>query len=105
MKTCSKALLGAVIAMVLAGGAQAFPEAGRHNGMEMYRTGSRVQDQYMAPSNVIQNLHHYHLSKPPEGYIWVHGVDNEYLLVSVNTHVLRRIESRPNIPPETPGKD
>jgi Ni/Co efflux regulator RcnB len=78
-----------------------FPESSRQAGMQMYRTGQPVPAQYMADSNVIQNYHHYHLDKPIDGYEWVHGVENEYLLVSVKSRILRRIEYRLNVPPET----
>lgn len=104
MKTCSKVLLSGLIAMAFAGGAQAFPETASHAGEMMYHTGRPVPDQYMADSNVIQNYHHYHLDKPMDGYEWVHGVENEYLLVSITSHILKRIEYRLNVPPETPGK-
>ncbi|MBE1161386.1 RcnB family protein [Dyella acidiphila] len=75
-----------------------FPSASRQNGMQMYRTGQPVPAQYMADNNVIHNYHHYHLDKPTDGYEWVHGVENEYLLISAKSGILRRIETRPSIP-------
>jgi Ni/Co efflux regulator RcnB len=75
-------------------------EYGKHNGMIYYRTGGMVPDKYLAQDHAILNYHHYHLEKPQDGYVWVHGEESDYLLVSKTTHLLRRIEFRPNIPPE-----
>jgi hypothetical protein len=75
-----------------------FPETAQSGGLRYYRTGNPVPAQYLAENNVIQNYHHYHLDKPTDGYEWVHGVDNDYLLVSTKSGILRRIEYRLNIP-------
>jgi Ni/Co efflux regulator RcnB len=73
-------------------------ETAQGGGIRFYHTGSVVPEQFFAPNNIIQNYHHYHLDKPIDGYEWVHGVENEYLLVSSTSRILRRIETRPNIP-------
>lgn len=103
MKMRSNVLLACLILGSTIGAAMAFPSSSRHNGMIMYTTGQLVPNQYLADSNVIHNYHHYHLSAPTEGYMWVHGEDNDYLLVSVKSHILRRIETRPNIPRANDG--
>ncbi|HUA81594.1 MAG TPA: RcnB family protein [Dyella sp.] len=103
MKMRSKALLACLVLSSSIGAAMAFPSSSRHNGMIMYSTGRPVPDQYMADSNIIHNYHHYHLSQPTEGYIWVHGEDNDYLLVSEKSHILRRIETRPTMPRASDG--
>lgn len=76
------------------------PDAASHGGMVYYHTGHPVPDKYLADDHRIINYHHYHLDKPMDGYTWVHGEENEYLLVSTKTHILRRIEYRQNVPPE-----
>jgi Ni/Co efflux regulator RcnB len=76
-------------------------EYGKHQGKIYYRVNGTVPDQYLAPDHAIVNYHHYHLEKPQDGYVWVRGEENDYLLVAKATHILRRIEFRPNIPPES----
>jgi Ni/Co efflux regulator RcnB len=75
-------------------------EFGKHQGKIYYHTGAMVPEKYLADDHAIANYHHYHLEKPQDGYVWVHGEENDYLLVSKTTHILRRIEFRENIPPE-----
>ncbi|GGA49972.1 RcnB family protein [Dyella nitratireducens] len=103
MKTCSKALLGCLILSSFVGAAQSFPEMARHGGELLYHTGRPISDKYLADANVIHNYHHYHLDKPVDGYEWVHGEENDYLLVAVKTHIVRRIEYRLNIPKASDG--
>jgi hypothetical protein len=103
MKMRSKILLGCLILGSSVGAAQAFPGAGRHAGEVFYHTGNRVPDQYMVQSNIIHNYHHYHLEKPADAYIFVHGEENDYLLVSAKSHILRRVDNRPNIPRASDG--
>jgi Ni/Co efflux regulator RcnB len=97
MSSCSKAMFCGLLMVSFAAWAGPFPETSTQPGMIMYRTGQPVPAQYLAQGNVIQNYHHYHLDKPIEGYEWVHGVENQYLLVSAKSGILRRIETRPNI--------
>ena len=73
-------------------------ESASGSGMRYYQTGRPVPAQFLADNNVIQNYHHCHLDKPADGYEWVHGVENDYLLVSSKSGILRRIEYRLNIP-------
>jgi Ni/Co efflux regulator RcnB len=105
MNSVSKALPCCLLLLSFAALANPFPETSRQSGEMMYRTGQPVPAQYLASDNVIQNYHHYHLDKPIDGYEWVHGVENDYLLVSTKSGILKRIEYRLNIPPEsTSGK-
>lgn len=76
-------------------------EYGRHQGMIYYHVNGIVPEKYLAKDHAIANYHHYHLEKPQDGYVWVRGEENDYLLVAQSTHILRRIEFRSNIPPET----
>jgi hypothetical protein len=98
MKVYAKALLGCLLLVSFAASAAPFPETSQSGGMRYYRTGQRVPDKYLVQNNVIQNYHHYHLDKPMDGYVWVHGEENDYLLVSAKSGILRRIESRLNVP-------
>ncbi|GAB2591489.1 RcnB family protein [Dyella jejuensis] len=104
MRSYSKALLSGLLFVSFGIAASPFPESASRAGVQLYHTGRPVPEQYMADGNVIQNYHHYHLDKPTDGYEWVHGTENEYLLVSTKTRILRRIDYRENIPPESPGK-
>ena len=98
MTTYFKAMLCCLLLVSLGAWAGPFPETASHAGQLMYRTGHPVPSQYLADNNIIQNYHHYHLDKPIDGYEWAHGVENEYLLVSIKSGILRRIEYRLNIP-------
>jgi hypothetical protein len=98
MNRYSKAMFCSLMMVSLGAWAGPFPETASHAGQLMYRTGQPVAPQYLADSNIIQNYHHYHLDKPMDGYEWVHGVENEYLLVSTKSGILRRVEYRQNIP-------
>jgi hypothetical protein len=97
MKTYSKILLGCLSLGMCVGAAQAFPTRAGGAGEVLYRTGWAVPDKYLAAGNIIHNYHHYHLEKPTDGYVWVHGEDNDYLLISSKSHIVRRIENRPMI--------
>jgi hypothetical protein len=101
MNMYSKALIACLACVSSACFAGPFPESATQAGLTYYRTGQAVQPQYLADSNVIKNYHHYHLDKPVDGYEWVHGVGNDYLLVSTKSGILKRIEERANIPPES----
>jgi hypothetical protein len=108
MNTFAKALTAGLMLASLAAVAGPFQtmqggeggDYGKHQGMIYYRVGGMVPDKYLADDHAIANYHHYHLEKPQDGYVWVHGEENDYLLVAKSTHLLRRIEFRPNIPPE-----
>lgn len=86
--------------MLAASATMAFPTTASTGGMRYYKTGVPAPAQYLVDSNVIKDYHHYHLHQPTDGYEWVHGNDNDYLLVSIKTGIVRSIENRPNIPPE-----
>lgn len=103
MKMCAKVLASCLILGSFAVTTQAFPTSGHGGGQVFYRTGTRVPDRYLAESNIIHNYHHYHLEKPVDGYIWVHGEQNDYLLISIKSHILRRIDNRPYIPRASDG--
>jgi hypothetical protein len=101
MNRYSKVLLASLAFVSSVCFAGPFPESASHAGQIYYRTGQPVQPQYLVDSNVIKNYHHYHLDKPMDGYEWVHGIENEYLLVSIKSGILKRIEYRLNVPPES----
>lgn len=103
MNKCSKTLLCCLLGVSFGALASPFPDSASQAGIRMYRTGQPVPAQYLAADNVIQNYHHYHLSKPADGYEWVHGVENEYLLVSIKSGILREVDTRPYIAPESPA--
>jgi hypothetical protein len=100
MNTFAKVSAAVLMLASLAVVASPLPQSGEHGAMIYYRTGAVVPDKYLADDHAIANYRHYHLDKPQDGYIWVHGEENDYLLVSRSTHILRRIEFRGNIPPE-----
>lgn len=103
MKMCTKILASWLILGSFAGTTQAFPTSSRGTGEVFYRTGNIIPDRYIAVGNIIHNYHHYHLQKPEDGYIWVHGEQNDYLLISTKSHILKRIDSRPYIPKASDG--
>jgi hypothetical protein len=108
MNTFTKALTAGLMLASLAAVAGPFQtmqggesaDYGKHHGMIYYHTGSMIPEKYFAADHAIVNYRHYHLEKPQDGYVWVHGEENDYLLVSKTTHILRRIEFRENISPE-----
>jgi Ni/Co efflux regulator RcnB len=97
MNVYVKVSLGCLLSACVATSLQA-RETSQGGGMRYYRTGSPVPAQYLAENNIIQNYHHYHLDKPIDGYEWVHGIENDYLLVSIKSGILRRVEYRLNVP-------
>lgn len=101
MNMYAKALFAGLMLASFTAVAGPFPESASHAGQVFYRTGRPVPSQYLDDSHRIKNYHHYHLDKPTDGYIWVRGEENEYLLVSSTSRILRRIEYRENMPPET----
>jgi Ni/Co efflux regulator RcnB len=101
MNMYARVLMAGLMLASVAAVASPFPETASHAGMLYYRTGQPVPAKYLADDHRIINYHHYHLDKPMDGYTWVHGEENEYLLVSTTSHILRRIEYRENISPET----
>lgn len=103
MKMCATVLVSCLILGSFAGTTQAFPTSSRGAGQVFYRTGTPVPDKYLADGNIIHNYHHYHLEKPGDGYIWAHGEENDYLLISIKSHILKRIDSRPYIPRANDG--
>jgi Ni/Co efflux regulator RcnB len=73
-----------------------------HDGVvNSFRTGQKVPDSMLTDENIVKSYSHYHLRKPPDGYQWVHAGDTDILLVSVKSHIVSKIQSRPNIRPET----
>lgn len=66
-----------------------------------YHTGQIAPSELFTDDNMINNYHHYHLTKPPSGYEWVRGDNDQYLLVSSASHIVNRVEYRPNVPPES----
>jgi len=65
-----------------------------------YRVGQTATSEMLAPDNAVKNYHHYHLSKPNDGYEWVHGNNGDCLLISSTSHRITNIVNRPNISPE-----
>jgi hypothetical protein len=43
------------------------------------------------------------LEKPLDGYVWLHGEDNDYLLVSLKSHIVKRIDTRSSLLKATDG--
>ncbi|MEW9572604.1 RcnB family protein [Rhodanobacter sp. Si-c] len=66
-----------------------------------YVVGQKVPDQMLADDNVIKNYSHYHVSKPQDGYEWIHGNEGNILLVSVKSHIISKTQYRPNVVPES----
>jgi hypothetical protein len=101
MSLYTSALLAGLTLASFAAVAGPFPEIASHGGVIYYRTGQPVPAKYLADDRLIHNYHHYHLDKPMDGYEWVRGEENEYLLVSKTSSILKRVEYRENVPPET----
>jgi Ni/Co efflux regulator RcnB len=73
-----------------------------HDGVTtVFRTGDKVPDDMLTDDTIVKNYNHYHLRKPRDGYEWVRAGDTDILLVSIKSHIISYIESRPNIPPES----
>ncbi|RDS85219.1 RcnB family protein [Dyella psychrodurans] len=100
MNMYARVLMAGLMLASVAAAADPFPETASHAGEFHYRTGHPVPPNYLADDHRITNYRHYHLDKPMDGYMWVRGEENEYLLVSTTSHILRRIEYRESIPPE-----
>lgn len=75
----------------------AFPSASAQGHM-LYKTGDVTPSEYLDDGHVIHDYHFYHLHKPMDGYKWIHGFGDDYLLISMKSNVIRAIESRPNMP-------
>jgi Ni/Co efflux regulator RcnB len=65
-----------------------------------YHSGQTAPSELFTDNNMVGNYHHYHLVKPPSGYEWVRAENDQLLLVSSTSHVIRDVEYRPNISPE-----
>ena len=70
-------------------------------GTVIYRVGERLPDEMFVDQNIVKNPSHYHVRKPQDGYEWLRGTDGNVLLVSMKSHVISKMEFRPNIPLET----
>jgi Ni/Co efflux regulator RcnB len=75
----------------------AFPSASAQGHM-LYKSGDVTPPEYLDDSHAIHNYHFYHLRAPEDGYRWIHGFSNDYLLISTKTNIIRAIETRPNLP-------
>ena len=75
----------------------AFPSASAQGHM-LYKSGDLTPAEYLDDSHAVHDYHFYHLRAPQDGYKWVHGYGNDYLLISTKSNVIRAIESRPNMP-------
>jgi len=105
MNTHARVLTAGLMLASVAATASPFPKTASQTGGSHYRTGRPVPAKYLAEDHRIANYRHYHLDKPTDGYSWVRGEENEYLLVSTASGMLQRIEYRQNTPPKTePGK-
>ena len=58
-----------------------------HGGPHHWERGGR----YDGPVYEVRDYGHYHLRRPPHGYHWVRGDDNNFLLVAITTGVIMDI--------------
>ena len=101
MNINAKVLFASLIFVSFGSTAQIAHTSSKQNGPYDYHTGQPVPSPMLADVNVVKNVHHYHLEQPKVGYEWVHGYNDEYLLVSAKTGIITKMEYRPNIVPES----
>lgn len=94
-------LLGLSVSLGVAAQSRSGSRSGHGGVVNSFRTGQKVPNYMLTDDNVVKSYTHYHLRKPPDGYEWVHAGDTDILLVSLKSHLVSKIQSRPNIRPES----
>ncbi len=56
-----------------------------------YQRGHRAPARFLGNSRMVSDYQRYHLHRPPHGYHWVRGDDNDFLLVAVTTGIVSDI--------------
>jgi Ni/Co efflux regulator RcnB len=95
-------ILFAGLSFILLGTVSLNAAAQAHNRQYItYVVGQKVPPQLLEDGNVIHDYHHYHVRKPQEGYEWIHGNEDNVLLVSVKSRIVSKTQYRPGITPES----
>ena len=56
-----------------------------------YQRGHRAPARFLGSSRMVSDYERYHLHRPPHGYHWVRGDDNDFLLVAVTSGIISDI--------------
>jgi Ni/Co efflux regulator RcnB len=94
-------LLSGLSLISLGAAAQMRGSRAQSGGMVIFRVGQTVPSEMLTGDNVIKNVSHYHLHQAQDGYEWIHASEGNVLLVSTKSHIVAKIEYRPNIASES----
>lgn len=74
--------------------AQPQPDEPHPQRVEMhrdYQRGHRMPDRFRGDDHVVSDYGQYHLRRPPHGYRWVRGDNNDFMLVALTSGIISQI--------------